>query len=174
MDESGCAIRISHKSRVIIPAKEKEAIKSMNGKREWATNINTINNIRTASKGFFVIKGKNVLRDLMNYIIESDCTITITDNGWFNNIMAMNYIKHFNKHTEPIGDYRLLILDGHGNHATFQFKKYAHNNKIILLYLPAHTTHKLQSLDIGIFGPQANFYSQEIDRYSQWNREGVT
>jgi Tc5 transposase DNA-binding domain/helix-turn-helix, Psq domain len=34
MDESGCAIRISHKSRVIISAKEKEVIKSMNGKRE--------------------------------------------------------------------------------------------------------------------------------------------
>jgi hypothetical protein len=88
--------------------------------------------------------------------------------------MAINYIKHFNKHTEPIGDYRLLILDGHGSHATFQFRQYAHDNKIILLYLPAHTTHKLQPLDVGIFGPQANFYSQEVDRYFQWNREGVT
>ena len=122
MDESGCAIGISHKSRVIIPAKEKEAIKSMDGKREWATNINTISNIGTASKGFFVTKGKNVLRDLMSYIIELGCTVTVTDNGWSNNIIAINYIKHFNKHTEPIGDYRLLILNGHGSHATFQFK----------------------------------------------------
>jgi intergrase/recombinase len=61
MDESGCAIGVSHKSRVIIPAKEKEAIKSMDGKREWATNIDTISSIGIVSKGFFVTKGKNVL-----------------------------------------------------------------------------------------------------------------
>ena len=167
MDESGCAIGISHKSRVIVPAKEKEAIKSMDGKREWATSIDTISGIGTASKGFFITKGKSVLRDLMSFIVESGCTIAVTDNGWSNDMMAMSYIKHFNKHTEPIGDYRLLILDGHGSHAIFQFRKYAHDNRIILLYLPAHTTHKLQPLDIGIFRPQANFYSQEIDQYSQ-------
>jgi DDE superfamily endonuclease len=80
-------------------------------------------------------------------------------------MIAMNYIKHFNKHTEPIEDYRLLILDRYGNHAIFQFRQYAHDNKIILLYLPAHTTYKLQLLDISIFGSQANFYSQEVDRY---------
>jgi hypothetical protein len=28
-------------------------------------------------------------------------------------------------------------------------------------------------LNVGIFGFQANFYSQKIDRYFQWNREGV-
>jgi hypothetical protein len=122
MDESESAIRISYKSRVIILAKEKETIKSMNRKREWAININTINGIETIFKGFFVTKSKNVLRDLMSYITESGYTIAVTDNGWFNDIMAMNYIKHFNKYTEPIRDYRLLILDGHGNYATFQFR----------------------------------------------------
>jgi hypothetical protein len=34
MDESENAIGISHKSRVIVPAKEKETKKIMNGKRE--------------------------------------------------------------------------------------------------------------------------------------------
>jgi hypothetical protein len=153
MDESGCAIGIFYKSRVIIPVKEKEVIKFMDGKREWATNIDIISGVGTAFKGFFVIKGKNVLRDLINYIIESDCTVAVTDNGWFNDMMVMNYIKYFNKYTEPIGDYRLLILDRYGSHATFQFRKYAHDNKIILLYLPAYTTHRLQLLDVGIFGP---------------------
>jgi hypothetical protein len=166
MDESECTIRIFYKSRVIIPVKEKEAIKFINGKREWATNINIISGVETVSKGFFVIKGKNIFRDLMNYIIESDYTIAVTDNRWFNDIIAMNYIKYFNKYTESIGDYRLLILDGYSSHATFQFRQYVYDNKIILLYLPAYTIHKLQLLDIGIFGSQANFYSQEVDRYS--------
>jgi hypothetical protein len=80
MDESGYAIRISHKSRVIIPVKKKEAIKSMNSKREWATNIDIISGVEIISKGFFVTKGKNVLRNLMNYIIELDYTIAVTNN----------------------------------------------------------------------------------------------
>ncbi len=86
------------------------------------TNINIINGVGTVSKGFFVIRRKNVLRDLMNYIIESGCTIAVTDNRWSNNMMAINYIKHFNKYTEPIGDYRLLILNKYSSHATFQFR----------------------------------------------------
>jgi hypothetical protein len=81
MDESGSAIRVFYKSRVIIPVKKKEAIKFMDRKREWVTNIDTISDIGTASKGFFVIKGKNVFRDFINYIIELGCTIAVTDNG---------------------------------------------------------------------------------------------
>jgi hypothetical protein len=73
--------------------------------------------------------------------------------------MALEYFKYFYRHTRPIGIFRLLILDGYGNHATFRFKKLAHEYKIILLYLPAHITHKLQPLDVGIFRPQSGFYS---------------
>jgi hypothetical protein len=80
MDESGYVIGIFYKSRVIIPIKEKEAIKSINGKREWATNIDIISDVETASKGFFVTKGKNMFRDLMSYIIELGCTVAVTDN----------------------------------------------------------------------------------------------
>src|SRR6266536_1392094 len=114
MDELGCSIRVSHKSRVVIPAEEKQVIKTIDGKREWATNINTISSVGTACKGFFVIKGIYVLRDLMKYIIKSGCICAVTPNEWSNHDMTMTYIKHFNKHTELIGEYRLLILDKHG------------------------------------------------------------
>jgi hypothetical protein len=30
---------------------------------------------------------------------------------------------------------------------------------------PAHSTHRLQPLDIGLFSPLANYYSQELDRF---------
>jgi hypothetical protein len=66
--------------------------------------------------------------------------------------MALKYLKHFYRYTRPIEVFRLLILDGYDNHAIFRFKELAYEYKIILLYLFAHTTHKLQSLDVGIFG----------------------
>jgi hypothetical protein len=81
MDESEYTIGVSHKSRVIIPVKKKKAIKFIDDKREWAINIDIINGVGTASKDFFVTKGKNMLRDLINYIIELNCTIAVTDKG---------------------------------------------------------------------------------------------
>jgi hypothetical protein len=76
--------------------------------------------------------------------------------------MAIEYLNHFHKYARPIGVYRLLLLDGHGSYATFRFKALANNYKIILLYLLAHTTHRLQPLDVGIFGFQSGFYFNEV------------
>jgi len=41
--------------------------------------------------------------------------------------------------------YRLLIVDGHCSHFTYDFLKYAKDNKIKVLCLPSNTTHVLQS-----------------------------
>jgi hypothetical protein len=98
----------------------------------------------------------------MEVMIKLGAILVTIHNGWSNDEMALEYFKHFYRHARPIGVYRLLILDGHGSHAIFRFKELAHEYKIILLYLPAHTTHRLQSLDVDIFGPQSGFYFNEV------------
>jgi hypothetical protein len=82
--------------------------------------------------------------------------------------MTIEYLNHFHKHARPIRVYRLLLLDDYGSYATFRFKALANDYKIILLYLPAHTTYRLQSLDVGIFGPQSGFYFNEVVQHSRW------
>jgi len=79
----------------------------------------------------------------MEIIIKSGATLAVTHNGWSNNEMVLEYFKYFYRYARPIRVFRLLILDGYGSHATFRFKKLAYEYKIILLYLPAHTTYKL-------------------------------
>ena len=37
---------------------------------------------------------------------------------------------------------------------------------ILLLILPPHTTHRLQPLNINLFGPLANFYTQNLNTIS--------
>jgi hypothetical protein len=39
------------------------------------------------------------------------------------------------------GHSRLLVVDGHSSHFSFGFLEYAQANRIIVLCLPAHTTH---------------------------------
>src|SRR5258708_16796004 len=69
------------------------------------------------------------------------------------------YIKLFyHLHCNTSGKPILLIWDGHRSHCTsiLLLKAYEHN--ILILRLPPHCTHKLQPLDVGVFGPlQAKF-----------------
>ncbi len=46
---------------------------------------------------------------------------------------------------------RLLILDGHGSHTTAEFMTMCYLHNVYLLFLPAHTPHVLQPLDLGCF-----------------------
>ena len=46
-----------------------------------------------------------------------------------------------------------MILDGHNSHVTPDFLAHAYLNNILILRLPPHTSHLLQPLDVGLFGP---------------------
>jgi hypothetical protein len=49
-------------------------------------------------------------------------------------------------------EYRLLLLDSHGYHLTMDFITFCDENKIILAVFLPHATHKLQPLDVVLYG----------------------
>src|SRR5205807_6777940 len=51
--------------------------------------------------------------------------------------------------------------------------KYAVDNNIHLLSLPPHSTHLLQPLDVGLFGPLQHFYGKAADDYVRNSRSGI-
>jgi len=54
---------------------------------------------------------------------------------------------------KTIGSKRLLILDNHESHTTPEFRDFCTENNIFLLWMPPHTSHLLQPLDVGCFSP---------------------
>ena len=52
----------------------------------------------------------------------------------------------------------MLIVDGHLSHVSTKFFQFVREHKIVCLYLPAHSTHLLQPLDVGVFGPLKQNY----------------
>lgn len=60
-----------------------------------------------------------------------------------------------------------LFIDGHGSHLTMQFIQRCHELRILLGIYPPHSTHKLQPLDVGLFSPLANYYSQGLGHLLQ-------
>jgi hypothetical protein len=71
--------------------------------------------------------------------------VSVSDNGWTNNVLSLEWLKHFNAHTKErtVGAYRLLILDGHESHQSWDFKQYCLDNKILTLCMPPHSSHIL-------------------------------
>jgi DDE superfamily endonuclease len=98
--------------------------------------------------------------------------IAVSDNGWTNDELGVDWIQHFDYSTRSrtVGNYRLLILDGHGSHATPEFTEYCKENKIIILYMPPHSLHLLQLLDMACFAPLKQRYGELIQQLA---RQGV-
>jgi len=46
-----------------------------------------------------------------------------------------------------------------------RFINYADENRILLVILPLYSTHRLQPLNVGLFGTFAQCYTQEIDHF---------
>jgi hypothetical protein len=62
----------------------------------------------------------------------------------------------------------MLIVDGYTSHVTTKAIKFCLEHKIVLLYLPPHTTHILQPLDVRIFALLAALYKKGVRERSRF------
>ena len=64
----------------------------------------------------------------------------------------------------PRNEWRLLIVDGHNSHfSSMEFMRLCESHRIELFWPPPHTTHILQPLDVGLFGPPQHHYRRGIE-----------
>ena len=79
---------------------------------------------------------------------------TANGSGWMQEDDFVVFLKHFVNHAKPDKDDPvLLILDNHDSHLSIEALNFCKESGIILLSLPPHTSHKLQPLDRGVYGP---------------------
>jgi len=65
----------------------------------------------------------------------------------------------------PASRPQLLVLDGHFAHVSLMAVKYGMQRDVHLFVLPAHTSHFLQPLDVGVFQPFKALYDKAIKQY---------
>ncbi|XP_044714673.1 DDE superfamily endonuclease domain-containing protein [Hirsutella rhossiliensis] len=78
--------------------------------------------------------------------IPRDWVISTSDNGWTTNERGLEWIRHFDSH-----------------HST-DFELYCKGNNIVTLCMPPHSSHILQPLDVGCFGPLKQAYGRQIEK----------
>jgi len=55
-------------------------------------------------------------------------------------------------------------LDGHESHDSLEFTTYCKENNIVILCMPAHSSHLLQPLDVGVFSPLKRAYGRQVEK----------
>jgi DDE superfamily endonuclease/helix-turn-helix, Psq domain len=166
-DETGFMMGMISTTMVVTSSERRgRATLAQPGNREWVSVIQDINSRGQAIPPFIIVAGQYHLADWYeDSALPKDWVISTTDNGWTTNEKAIEWIQHFEKHTQPrtLGAYRLLIMDGHESHHSIEFELFCKDHKIITLCMPAHSSHILQPLDVGCFGPLKKAYGKEIE-----------
>jgi hypothetical protein len=83
--------------------------------------------------------------------------------GWSNARIALKWLKEiYIPRTTPENptEWRLLVLDEHSSHTTAAFLKAAYDSKVLLLFLPPHTSHKTQPLDRSVFAAVKAYFRE--------------
>jgi hypothetical protein len=114
--------------------------------------------IFTPPPPYVIFKGKRRKEELGDGL-PAGAEFCITESGYAQTETFRQFLDFFVKH-EP-SHKTLLIMDGHRSHVDAEAVNIAERNNVIILLLPAHTSHELQPLDKAMFKSlKAAFYKQ--------------
>lgn len=166
-DETGFQMGVIGNGIVVTNAQRQSNVKMRQpGNREWVTVIQGVGATGFCVPPFIVFAGKYHLSTwYQDDAIPRDWRIATSPNGWTTNEIGLDWIRHFDQFTKfrTKGAYRLLVLDGHESHHSVDFELYCKENNIITLCMPPHSSHLLQPLDVGCFGPLKKAYGRQIE-----------
>lgn len=99
-----------------------------------------------------------------------DSYLYYNDSSAANSEIILDWGKKFveeTKHVRENGNHMILVLDGYGGHIQLEFLQFMKDNRIVVIALPAHTSHVLQPLDVTVFGPYKSYLQEELHRLSR-------
>jgi hypothetical protein len=117
-DETGFQMGVISTSKVITTSdrKGRPRIKQP-GNRKWVTAIEAIGARGPAIPPLIIFECKLHQATWYQNGIPTTWRIAVSDNGWTNNELGLEWIQHFHGYTKKCkGKWRLLIFDGHGSH----------------------------------------------------------
>lgn len=165
MDETGFRIGVG-KDQLIVTKRKRSHYFSIPENRESATLVEAISAGGRYTPAFIILAGQNHMAHWYHQQeLEPETVLRPTPSGYSNDEISLEWIQHFDKHTEKCrkGWKRLLILDGHGSHHTKEFIEYCEKHGIIPFGLPSNLTHLLQPLDVVVFQPLKHYHAKALD-----------
>lgn len=167
MDETGFQEGESGKGVVVGCSATSRARIVQSDATNWVTILECITTERRITPGI-IYQGKSLQAQWFPHDLP-DFEYGATATGWSDTRTLMAWFtKCYEVETRPPpGEWRILILDGHSTHMNRNFHHMCWRAKVLLCFLPAHTSDKTQPLDLAVFGPLSTFFHQEIRDISQ-------
>ena len=90
-----------------------------------------------------------------------------TQSGWMNGELFPHVLNHFIKHLRcSIENPAVVFMDNHENHLGIEVIEIARMSGMSIITFPPHTSHKLQPLDVAVYGPLKCHYKKAVN---EWN-----
>ncbi|KAK8120394.1 transposase [Apiospora kogelbergensis] len=178
MDEAGVLEGIGSNGLVLGSTENRSIRKKQPGSKAWTSFIECISALGRTIPPLVIFKGKTVQQQWfpLNLGPFKDWQFTATENGWITDETAIEWLeKVFIPNTAPEdpSEYRLLVVDGHGSHTATDFMYLCFRHRIRLLFLPPHTSHVLQPLDLAVFSPLKTAYRKVLGNVNQFSNSTV-
>jgi len=111
--------------------------------------------------------GRQLYHSWMAGTPEGTC-FNVTPSGWmedyaFEEWIIEVFLKFLEGKPKPV----VLFFDGHNSHLTFKSAINCQQNGIHLICLPPYTSHTLQPLDVGVFGPMKTTWKNILSTFYQ-------
>lgn len=98
------------------------------------------------------------------------CIGDANGSGWMQENTFFVFIQHFIKHTKPTKESPVvLLLDNHSSHLSCKVLNLCKDKGVIMVSFPPHCSHKLQPLDLTVFGPFKKCCSAGISAWLKSN-----
>ena len=139
--------------------------------KEFITLLACVSTIGKKIPTGLLYKGESYdLRDTQVQDLEDldDFFFGVLSNRQSNDAFSLKWLTQvFNLVTRPTSPRtkRLLIVDGHSSYINIAFINKSQDLRIVLLVLPPYSTHRLQPLNVILFGLLSLVYSNELDNW---------
>lgn len=171
MDETGLALGSSAHQQVLGRSATSRTYKKSPENREWVSTVETISAAGRSIPCLVIFKGKNIQSSWFEADSVPDWHYTTSERGWTSNDIGKRWLQQiFIPHTQPkiTGASRILLMDNQGSHIPTDFMWICFQNNIRLLYMPAHSSHVLQPLDLAVFSRLKSSYRAQIEKLAKY------
>jgi hypothetical protein len=116
-------------------------------------------------KPYLLFKGKH-LWDSWLSDGHKDFVYNVSESGWMESSTFVDWFTNvFIVHCSRIEGPKILIMDNHSSHISIDIVNLARENQIHILALPAHSSHLLQPLDVGVFKHVKVVWREIVEAY---------
>ena len=125
-DETGFRIGVGRDQVVVTLYPKTRIYRDDPDVRETITSVECVSGDGVVLPPFLITKGKQILTSWLAKDFHPGTKIGVSDTEYTNDVLAMEWIRHFDEctKTRQIRTHRFLPFNGHGSYMTYKFIEY--------------------------------------------------